>query len=75
MYRHVFDVRVSSKKANGNLVKNKTWLREHLVVISGPEFRFSGTGTGISGFYSPENVPTGKNVRPSIRFFRLEQYM
>jgi hypothetical protein len=29
MYSHVFDARVSVKKANGNWVKNKTWLREH----------------------------------------------
>jgi hypothetical protein len=29
MFSHVFDVRVSAKKANGNWVKKKTWLREH----------------------------------------------
>jgi hypothetical protein len=29
MYSHVFDDRVSAKKANGNWVKNKTWLRKH----------------------------------------------
>jgi hypothetical protein len=29
MYSHVFDVGVSAKKANGNWVKNKTWLRKH----------------------------------------------
>jgi hypothetical protein len=29
MFSHVFDVKVSAKKANGNWVKNKTWLREH----------------------------------------------
>jgi hypothetical protein len=29
MYSHVFDVRVSAKKANGIWVKNKTWLCKH----------------------------------------------
>jgi hypothetical protein len=29
MFSHVFDVRVSAKNANGNWVKNNTWLREH----------------------------------------------
>jgi hypothetical protein len=43
------------------------WWVRGLVVISGPEFRFSGTGTGISGFFAGTCSDREKNsVRPSV---------